>query len=52
MFRKLLKNAFGTSNDRDLRQMYKVVSKINTLEDHLKTLNDTDLGDQTAVLRE
>jgi preprotein translocase subunit SecA len=52
MLRKLLKNVFGTSNDRDLRQMYKIVSKINTLEDHLKTLNDTDLGDQTAVLRE
>jgi preprotein translocase subunit SecA len=52
MLRKLLKNVFGTSNDRDLRQMYKIVSKINTLEDHLKTLNDTDLGDQTTVLRE
>jgi preprotein translocase subunit SecA len=52
MFGKLLKNVFGTSNDRDLRQMRKIVSKINTLEDHLKTLNDTDLGAQTAVLRE
>jgi len=52
MFGKILKKVFGTSNDRDLRQMRKIVSKINTLEDHLKTLNDSDLGAQTAVLRE
>ena len=52
MFGKILKKVFGTSNDRDLRQMRKIVLKINTLEDHLKTLNDSDLGAQTAVLRE
>ena len=43
MFGKLIKKVFGTSNDRDLRQMRKVVSKINVLEDHLKTLNDATL---------
>jgi len=52
MFAKLLKNIFGTSNDRDLRQMRKIVIKINALEDELKLLNDSDLASQTAVLRE
>ena len=52
MFGKLIKKLFGTSNDRDLRQMRKVVSKINVLEDHLKTLNDADLRAQTTVLRD
>ena len=52
MFGKLIKKLFGTSNDRDLRQMRKVVSKINALEDHLKTLNDADLRAQTTVLRD
>ncbi|MBT5104405.1 MAG: preprotein translocase subunit SecA, partial [Porticoccaceae bacterium] len=52
MFGKLIKKVFGTSNDRDLRQMRKVVSKINALEDHLKTLNDADLRAQTTVLRD
>ena len=52
MFGKLIKKVFGTSNDRDLRQMRKVVSKINVLEDHLKTLNDADLRAQTTVLRD
>ena len=36
MFAKLLKNIFGTSNDRDLRQMRKVVTKINAFEEELK----------------
>ena len=52
MFGKLLKNIFGTSNDRDLRQMRKIVVKINALEDELKLLSDSDLAAQTAVLRE
>jgi len=52
MFGKLIKKVFGTSNDRDLRQMRKVVLKINVLEDHLKTLNDADLRAQTTVLRD
>ena len=52
MFAKLLKNIFGTSNDRDLRQMRKTVTKINTLEEELKLLSDSDLGAQTGILRE
>ena len=52
MFGKILKKVFGTSNDRELRGMRKIVSKINALEEGLKALNDTDLKAQTAVLRE
>ena len=52
MFGKILKKVFGTSNDRELRGMRKIVNKINALEEGLKALNDTDLKAQTAVLRE
>ncbi len=52
MFAKLLKNIFGTSNDRDLRQMRKVVTKINAFEEELKLLSDSDLQGQTTVLRD
>ena len=52
MFGKILKKVFGTSNDRELRGMRKIVTKINALEEGLKALNDTDLKAQTAVLRE
>ena len=52
MFGKILKKVFGTSNDRELRGMRKIVTKVNALEEGLKALNDTDLKAQTAVLRE
>ena len=43
---------FGTSNDRELRGMRKIVTKINALEEGLKALNDADLRAQTGILRE
>jgi preprotein translocase subunit SecA len=52
MLPNFLKRMLGTSNDRDVRQMYKIVDKINTLEDSLKALNDNDLKKQTAMLRD
>ena len=36
MLGKVLKKIVGTSNDRELRQMGKVVKKINVYEDELK----------------
>ena len=48
----ILKKLFGTSNDREIRKMRKTVTKINALEENLKTLSDADLKAQTAVLRE
>ncbi|MDG1474633.1 MAG: preprotein translocase subunit SecA, partial [Porticoccaceae bacterium] len=52
MLSKLFKKLFGTSNDRELRQMRKVVTTINRFEEELKTLDDAALQDQTAVLRQ
>ena len=52
MFGNILKKIFGTSNDRELRSMRKVVAKINGLEEGLTELNDEDLRGQTGLLRE
>ena len=52
MFGKILKKVFGTSNDRELRGMRKIVTKVNALEEGLKALSDIDLKAQTTVLRE
>ncbi|MCT2529937.1 preprotein translocase subunit SecA [SAR92 clade bacterium H921] len=52
MFGNILKKIFGTSNDRELRSMRKVVAKINALEEGLTELNDEDLRAQTGLLRE
>ena len=52
MFGNILKKVFGTSNDRELRGMRKIVTKINVLEEGLKALNDADLRAQTDILRE
>jgi len=52
MFGNILKKIFGTSNDRELRSMRKVVAKISALEEGLTELNDEDLRAQTGLLRE
>ena len=52
MLGKVLKKIVGTSNDRELRQMGKVVKKINVYEDELKQLSDTELKGQTDLFRE
>ena len=52
MFGNILRKVFGTSNDRELRGMRKIVTKINALEEGLKALNDADLRAQTGILRE
>ena len=52
MLSKLFKKLFGTSNDRELRQMRKIVTTINRFEEELKILDDAALQDQTAVLRQ
>ncbi|MDG1812733.1 MAG: preprotein translocase subunit SecA [Porticoccaceae bacterium] len=52
MFGNILRKVFGTSNDRELRGMRKIVTKINALEEGLKALNDAELRAQTGILRE
>lgn len=52
MFGSILKKIFGSSNDRGVRKMRKIVTKINALEEGLQSLNDNDLRDQTNQLRQ
>ena len=50
MFGNILKKIFGTSNDRELRSMRKVVAKISALEEGLTELNDEDLRPQIFII--
>ncbi|MGB1403015.1 MAG: preprotein translocase subunit SecA [Porticoccaceae bacterium] len=52
MFGNILKKIFGSSNERGVRKMRKIVTKINALEEGLQSLNDHDLREQTTLLRE
>ncbi|MGB2044119.1 MAG: preprotein translocase subunit SecA [Porticoccaceae bacterium] len=52
MFGNILKKIFGSSNERGVRKMRKIVTKINALEEGLQSLNDQDLREQTTLLRE
>ena len=40
MITKVLKNVFGTRNDRELKRMGKVVKQINALAEDIKALSD------------
>ena len=52
MLAKLLKNVLGSSNDRQLRPIRKLVNEINALEDNFKSLSDCDLYNQTDRFRD
>ena len=51
MFQKLAKTVFGSSNDRYVKSINKVVSQINALEEQIKALSDTELQAQTDKFR-
>ncbi|KEO91224.1 preprotein translocase subunit SecA [Erythrobacter longus] len=52
MFNKIVKSVFGSSNDRYIKQISKVVDKINALEPMIEGLSDDALKAQTAKFRE
>ena len=52
MFSKLLKSFFGSSNDRAIRQLNRIVGKINKAEDKYKNLSDTELFNNTKILKD
>jgi preprotein translocase subunit SecA len=52
MFGNLLKKVFGTKNDREIRKMRKVVTKINALEEGLSGFDDATLQAETLRLRQ
>jgi len=51
MFNRILTGIFGSRNERLLRQMNKVVAKINAFEPALKALSDADLRAKTDEFR-
>lgn len=52
MFNKITKAVFGSSNDRYVKSLGKVVDKINALEPIMENLSDEALQAQTAKFRE
>jgi len=52
MFNTIIKSVFGSSNDRYVKSMSKIVNKINALEPMIEGLSDEALKAQTAKFRE
>jgi len=52
MLTQLLKRVLGTRNDRVLKKITKVVTKINALESQIKALNNEDMKNKTDELRQ
>lgn len=48
----LVKKIFGSRNERVIRQLSKLVSKINEFEPGLQKLSDTELKGKTAIFKE
>ena len=52
MIKNFAKAVFGSSNDRYVKSLDKIVRKINALEPQLQALSDAELAAQTAKFRE
>ena len=52
MFVALAKNIFGSSNDRYVRSMGKIVNAVNEFEPAVAALSDDELRHQTVLFRE
>ena len=48
----ILKKLIGNSNDDEIKDLYKIVDKINLLEENYINLSDQDLREETNKLRE
>ena len=46
-----MKKIFGTRNDRELKRLSKVVTRINHLEEAMQALDDDSLRAKTADFR-
>ena len=51
MFGGFAKAIFGSSNDRYVRSLRKVVEQINALEPTISAMTDEELKNQTPILR-
>ncbi len=52
MFGKIAKAVFGSSNDRYVRSLQKIVDKVNGFETTIAAMTDAELKNQTALFRE
>jgi preprotein translocase subunit SecA len=52
MLGSLVKNIFGSKNDRELKQMQPIVDRINELEATFKPLSDEELAGKTLEFKE
>ncbi len=52
MFGKIIGSVLGTKNDRELKRMRKLVSKINELESKIQPLSDEELKQKTMEFRQ
>jgi preprotein translocase subunit SecA len=52
MFGKVAKSIFGSSNDRYVKSIRKIVDKINGFEPTISALTDDELKNQTVLFRE
>src|SRR5687768_3128976 len=52
MFGGFAKSIFGSSNDRYVRSLRKVVEQINALEPSISAMTDEELRNQTAILKD
>ncbi|MFL0671941.1 MAG: preprotein translocase subunit SecA [Erythrobacter sp.] len=51
MFDALMKSVFGSSNDRYVKSLGKIINQINALEPQISALSDEELQAQTGKLR-
>ena len=52
MISSLLKKIFGTKNDREVKNLRKIVAKINDLEPEYEKLSDEELKNKTNIFKE
>ena len=52
MLGKIAKSIFGSSNDRYVRTLLKIVDKINAYEPTIAAMTDADLQNQTLIFRQ
>jgi preprotein translocase subunit SecA len=52
MFGTILKKIFGTKNERELKKLRPIVTRINELETNMQALSDTQLAGQTIKFKE
>ncbi len=51
LLRKLINLIFGTKQQRDIKKMYPVVEEINSLEEMISSLSNTELAAKTAEFK-